>query len=96
MKDKSHCKVNVEYGAQDLTTFYDFNKKYENDRVAAIRQEDAFGWVGSSHQWGVVSVGNELVLPNGNRLGHRSLAKFCKQKYEHMSHGANTRQNKQK
>ena len=55
-----------------------------------MHQEDAFGWVGSSHQWGVVSVGNELVLPNGNRLGHRSLAKFCKQKYEHMSHGANT------
>jgi hypothetical protein len=86
MKDKSHCKVNFEDddGALELSEFYNFGKSWMARRAfrrAAFRNSDTSG------------ENPELVLPNGTRLGHRSLLRQYRQK-PHHSLGIAVRQNR--
>ena len=69
MKAKSHCKLNVERdeGARELARFYDFSRSYRGEEGGEGRRKKAAFIDGE---------GGELVLPNGTRLGHRSLKTF--------------------
>ena len=74
MADKSHKKVNFEtdYGALELSKFYDFNRGRKSGGVAA-----AAGPFMSAHK----DNSGELVLASGVRVGSRSLKRYYKQQY---------------
>jgi pre-60S factor REI1 len=77
MQDKGHSKIAYENGADgEYSKFYDFSSSWED-----IMEEDDDGGRGRSKA--TLSSG-QLVLNNGRKkaLGHRSMARYFKQKYK--------------
>jgi hypothetical protein len=71
MLHKAHCKLNFkdDEGAAELSAFYDV-EAYIAARAVPVGDADDCRDSAELHQ---------LVLPNGSRLGHRSLRKYYKQ-----------------
>ncbi|KXS15805.1 hypothetical protein M427DRAFT_31992 [Gonapodya prolifera JEL478] len=70
MVDKGHTKVAYEDGAdEEISRFY------------AFPDDDGSEGSGSDEDFAAASNGAELVLPDGRKIGHRSLRTFYKQNF---------------
>jgi len=79
MRSKGHCKVDFENG-EEFGEFWDFGgeSEEEGDEMGTRKGE------GRGEQGVKVIEGEEMRLPSGKTLGHRSRARFFRQ--NHISH----------
>ena len=76
--DSSHCKLEYEENGQaELDAFYDFSTAEE---FVPLGDEDKQLIQANSGTPIVADDNMELVLPSGARLGHRSLARYYRQR----------------
>ena len=81
MRGKGHCKIDFEDDKHDLKEFYDFSGDMDDE-------EDQ-----PKTEMAPVSNGDELHLPSGKVLGHRSRARFFRQDLSnHPSSSSSSRQ----
>ncbi|EDV29480.1 uncharacterized protein TRIADDRAFT_18203 [Trichoplax adhaerens] len=81
MLDKGHCKFSDdEESMLEYSDFYDFSSSYP-DHVEGDEDEDVAA-VAKDIQ--LSDDGMTLILPNGNRIGHRSLRVFYKQQFSNL------------
>ena len=81
MRGKGHCKVDFEDDEHDLKQFYDFSGGSDDE-------EDQ-----PKTEMALVPNENELRLPSGKVLGHRSRARFYRQDHsDHPSSSSSSRQ----
>jgi pre-60S factor REI1 len=69
MRGKGHCKVDLEDEGHALKQFYDFAGDADSDKESQDVEEDVT----------LVPEEDELRLPLGKRLGHRSRARYFRQ-----------------
>ncbi|KAJ2808298.1 pre-60S factor rei1 [Coemansia guatemalensis] len=88
MLDKGHTKIayDTEIDILEISDFYDFSSTYpdadEHNADDDVDAEMFDGVSGRSKMLGPAQLeeeDGELVLPNGNRIGHRSLLRYYKQ-----------------
>lgn len=92
MQDKGHTKIayETEVDIMEISDFYDFSSTYPDaqDHDGDEMLDDGDAWAQTSgvrpNGGGVGDLeedDGELVLPNGNRIGHRSLQRYYKQSF---------------
>ncbi|KAG2183738.1 hypothetical protein INT43_006749 [Umbelopsis isabellina] len=83
MLDKGHCKIayESEEDAMEVVDFYDFSSSYPEGFDPENADADAeLSQLASDIRLGEDEM--ELVLPSGNRIGHRSLQRYYKQSFK--------------
>ena len=86
MRSKGHCKVDFEDG-EDFGGFWDFGdgkSEEEGDEIGVGKGKGRGKAEGEREQGIKVIEGEEMRLPSGKTLGHRSRARFFRQ--NHISH----------
>jgi len=78
MNTLNHCKLHYDDNEEEYEDFYDFSKDYEH--IEKQEDEESVG-IKVKPIFTLHDNGFELILENGKVLGHRSLAKYYKQKY---------------
>ncbi|ESP01894.1 hypothetical protein LOTGIDRAFT_238085 [Lottia gigantea] len=82
MVDKGHSKMLHEGEAVfEYSDFYDYRKSYPDHEGKTDEEEEM-----EIDTPDLVGEGFELVLPSGATIGHRSLARYYKQKLRHETH----------
>ncbi|PLW28246.1 hypothetical protein PCASD_17685, partial [Puccinia coronata f. sp. avenae] len=91
MCDKNHCKLawDTEEQRLEYSDFFDYRASYKNhkslkskvkaSRISGMVEEDEWEDAGGQETGVLGDTGFELVLPNGARVGHRSLRYIYKQ-----------------
>lgn len=82
MVDKGHCSIDYsENGVLELEEYYDFSSSYPD--WDEVEEGDASQELAIHRKHGIEAddTGFELTLKNGQRVGHRSLRLFYKQRY---------------
>ncbi|KAJ2699809.1 pre-60S factor rei1 [Coemansia spiralis] len=86
MADKGHTKIayDTEIDILEISEFYDFSSTYpdaaDHDANEMLDGDDAGGHTRSAAGMAQVEEEDgELVLPNGTRIGHRSLQRYYRQ-----------------